>query len=245
MEDATPHGGYEGYDGDSWNWIASWHGGGWGGNWVYPHSGSYMHMTALVTNTWHQHYFQSATAVMRPNTGDVLYAYINLDSDSPPAEVMLQWFVTDENGYGSWEQRAYWGGNLIDWGSEATRHYMGPVPTAGSWLRLEVPASLVGLEGKIIQGMGFTLYGGRAAWDRAGKLAPDMDGDGLPDSWELQYFGNLNQTGTGDYDGDGVNNLQEYQYGTDPGNQDSDGDGVIDQPFRVFITRPIGSSPIP
>jgi hypothetical protein len=44
----------------------------------------------------------------------------------------------------------------------------------------------------------------------------DTDGDGLPDSWELQYFGNLSETDTGDPDGDGFGNLQEFLAGTDP-----------------------------
>jgi hypothetical protein len=44
----------------------------------------------------------------------------------------------------------------------------------------------------------------------------DSDADGLPDNWEIQYFGNLNQTATGDPDGDGINNLQEYQQGRNP-----------------------------
>jgi len=44
----------------------------------------------------------------------------------------------------------------------------------------------------------------------------DADGDGMPDAWELQYFGNLNQTANGDYDRDGVTNLQEFINGTDP-----------------------------
>lgn len=35
--------------------------------------------------------------------------------------------------------------------------------------RMEVPAKSVGLEGKTINSMAFTLYGGRATWDRAGK----------------------------------------------------------------------------
>jgi RHS repeat-associated protein len=46
---------------------------------------------------------------------------------------------------------------------------MGGLPAAGQWVRLEVPASLVGLEGKTLNGMAFTLYGGRATWDCAGK----------------------------------------------------------------------------
>jgi hypothetical protein len=36
-------------------------------------------------------------------------------------------------------------------------------------VRLEVPAALVGLEGRTLNGMAFTLFGGRATWDRAGK----------------------------------------------------------------------------
>jgi hypothetical protein len=44
----------------------------------------------------------------------------------------------------------------------------------------------------------------------------DTDGDCLPDSWEMQYFGNFSQSGAGDWDGDGISNLQEYQNGTNP-----------------------------
>jgi hypothetical protein len=44
----------------------------------------------------------------------------------------------------------------------------------------------------------------------------DSDGDGLPDDWELAYFGNLSQTGTSDFDGDRQNNLFECTAGLDP-----------------------------
>ncbi len=44
----------------------------------------------------------------------------------------------------------------------------------------------------------------------------DSDGDGLPDSWELLYFGDLSQGPNDDPDMDGRPNLQEYQDGTDP-----------------------------
>jgi hypothetical protein len=48
-------------------------------------------------------------------------------------------------------------------------------------------------------------------------VAPlDSDSDGLPDWWELQYFGNLNQSPTDDPDGDGVSNLQEFRQGRNP-----------------------------
>ena len=56
----------------------------------------------------------------------------------------------------------------------------------------------------------------------------DSDSDGMPDWWELQYFGNLARDGTGDWDGDGLIDLAEFEYGTDPTNPDTDGDGFTD-----------------
>jgi Bacterial TSP3 repeat len=44
----------------------------------------------------------------------------------------------------------------------------------------------------------------------------DTDHDGLPDDWEMFYFGNLDQGANDDPDGDGVSNLDEYLAGTDP-----------------------------
>jgi hypothetical protein len=56
----------------------------------------------------------------------------------------------------------------------------------------------------------------------------DSDGDGMPDWWEMQYFGNLDRDGNGDWDGDGLSDLEEYEHDTDPTNSDSDGDGFTD-----------------
>lgn len=55
-----------------------------------------------------------------------------------------------------------------------------------------------------------------------------VDWDSLPDDWEIQHFGNLDQTDNGDLDGDGLTNLGEYQYGTDPNDSDTDNDGAED-----------------
>src|ERR1700738_1723454 len=44
----------------------------------------------------------------------------------------------------------------------------------------------------------------------------DLNANGIDDRWEMQYFGNLNQTASGDFDGDGISNLQEFQNGTIP-----------------------------
>jgi hypothetical protein len=49
----------------------------------------------------------------------------------------------------------------------------------------------------------------------------DSRGCGMPDWWQLYYFGNLTQNATGDSDGDGVSNLQEFLDGTNPTNSAS------------------------
>jgi hypothetical protein len=135
--------------------------------------------TIPVGNGTIQHYFHSATEAMVPAQGDVLYTYVLLDPCNPPSEVMLQFSLDNGN---DWEHRAYWGEDLQGWGSNGTvsRHRMGPLPPTGEWVRLEVPATLVGLEGKQITGMAFVVNGGRLAnnslsgarawFDRAGRI---------------------------------------------------------------------------
>ncbi|RPI79749.1 MAG: hypothetical protein EHM45_01690 [Desulfobacteraceae bacterium] len=44
----------------------------------------------------------------------------------------------------------------------------------------------------------------------------DSDHDGMLDRWESLTFGNLSQTANGDYDGDGISNLDEYLLNTNP-----------------------------
>jgi hypothetical protein len=49
------------------------------------------------------------------------------------------------------------------------------------------------------------------------RMGIDSDGDGLPDNWERERAGNLTTlTGSGDNDGDGMTNAQEYLADTDP-----------------------------
>ena len=60
----------------------------------------------------------------------------------------------------------------------------------------------------------------------------DADNDGLPDVWELYYFGNLTDTPADDPDGDSQPNAYEFLHGTDPTvpnvSGDSDNDGLPD-----------------
>ncbi|HWQ92823.1 MAG TPA: hypothetical protein VN673_14195, partial [Clostridia bacterium] len=158
VNDALPAGAVTGAEGgDSWTWV---------GSNPAPHSGSKYHQSALAGGA-HQHYFHSASSTLPLESGDVLYAWVYLDPANPPSEIMLQW------NDGSWDHRAYWGANNLDYGANGapSRAYMGPLPAAGQWVELKVPAKTVGLEGKTVNGLAFAAFGGKVSWDTAGRLS--------------------------------------------------------------------------
>ena len=66
----------------------------------------------------------------------------------------------------------------------------------------------------------------------------DTDFDGMPDVWEQQFFGNLDNNGQGDTDGDGLSDREEYVNGTDPFDTDTDGDGDSDFEEVAFGSNP-------
>ncbi|MCC6235188.1 MAG: hypothetical protein IT580_21270 [Verrucomicrobiales bacterium] len=49
-----------------------------------------------------------------------------------------------------------------------------------------------------------------------GSAPEDQDGDGLDDSWERAWFGNLSRDGSADDDGDGATARDEFRAGTSP-----------------------------
>lgn len=156
VEDSLPAGAIPDGIGEGWNWI---------GSNPPPFSGALANQSNIVAGI-HQHFFYNATNTLTINPGDKLIAYVYIDPANLPSEIMLQW------NDGTWEHRAYWGSNnIVEWGVNGTnsRRFMGPLPPAGQWMRLEVPASLVGLEGRVLNGLAFSMFGGRATWDFAGK----------------------------------------------------------------------------
>ena len=167
VEDQLPEGAIPFDDGETWTWIRMK---------PEPLSGTRAHQSAAAAGM-HQHFFRGVKAPLFVSVGDRLFAHIYLDPARMPRQVMLQWH--DD----SWEHRAYWGENLIPWGLDNTvsRQYMGPLPPSGRWVRLEVPAAAVGVEGRIVDGMAFTLFDGTATWDCAGKRALQPVGTGEQD----------------------------------------------------------------
>ncbi|MFA7369057.1 MAG: hypothetical protein WC334_05365, partial [Kiritimatiellales bacterium] len=60
-------------------------------------------------------------------------------------------------------------------------------------------------------------------------LNADSDGDGMPDGWEVaNSLSPANANAAADLDGDGLNNLSEYQHGCRANDSDSDNDGISD-----------------
>jgi hypothetical protein len=79
----------------------------------------------------------------------------------------------------------------------------------------------------------------------------DSDGNGLPDAWEIQYFGQIGVDPNADPDGDHLTNLEEYRMGYDPtnahtggsvasdGDKDYDGDLLSNiAELRVYNSNP-------
>lgn len=75
----------------------------------------------------------------------------------------------------------------------------------------------------------------------------DSDGDGMPDEWEVANGLNPND-GTDaniDSDTDGLTNLEEFQYGTNPQVIDTDGDGFTDKEEIDAGTDPLDDTSFP
>ena len=66
----------------------------------------------------------------------------------------------------------------------------------------------------------------------------DSEPDGMPDLWEIDNFGHLNETGDGDFDLDGITNADEYLYGTDPKVYTP----PVSSPQKVSIASTVGTN---
>ena len=92
----------------------------------------------------------------------------------------------------------------------------------------------------------FLTNGSGSVTSASAALMLDADRDGLPDSWEQTHFGGLTQTTTGDFDNDGVSNLDEFFDNTNPASNTSalfrltiisDGGSVTAVPAKLTYTN--------
>ncbi len=85
-----------------------------------------------------------------------------------------------------------------------------------------------------VAGVGFDDPPDARTYDIGADERLDTDGDGLPDYWENKHYGDA----AGDPDTDGLDNLGEYEHGTDPDNPDTDDDGRTDGEEVTAGTNP-------
>jgi hypothetical protein len=180
------------------------------------------------------HWFQETPAGFEVGAEDKLFAYLYIPRGAEPQAVMLEW-----NDGTSWEHRAYWGADVIHRGQPGTPacQAMGPLPEAGRWVRLEVPADRVGLQGKVLRGMGFQMFGGQCFWGRTGALPPvltPVESFAMEPKGEGRWSGRFPLTGSGYYR---VELHNELGYANKP-MPEAHYASVPDNPPQVVLDRP-------
>ena len=81
---------------------------------------------------------------------------------------------------------------------------------------------------KVVVSSGCGAQYGLAELELHGSITADPNGNGMPDAWEMQYFGSVARSGADDYDTDNLNDINEYLVGANPTNMDTDGDDIPD-----------------
>jgi hypothetical protein len=115
-----------------------------------------------------QDFYEGGSTPLEVPANATFFVHVYLAPDNPPKEIMIQFHT------GGWQHRAYWGGNLIDWGKQGTgeRFHAGDLPKTGEWVRLEVPAASMNLkQGSKVTGYAFTIHDGSVYFDKMGLTA--------------------------------------------------------------------------
>lgn len=112
----------------------------------------------------------------------------------------------DEDGDGNPENDG-----LIPSGREGTnRFWLGPVPKPGKWVTLAVPAAVLGLEGRTVDGQSFAIYGegfgARVWWDKCELCEWE------PSPWHSTIYHNYGSATTPELDITGLRPGLYFQY---------------------------------
>jgi len=71
------------------------------------------------------------------------------------------------------------------------------------------------------------------------NILGDSDNDQMNDAWEINSFGGLTRDGTGDYDGNGITDLDEYLISVTVPNGDINNDGLVNIVDALLVTQHI------
>jgi hypothetical protein len=113
------------------------------------------------------------TEPIRPD--DRLFGYVFLDPERPPQAFVIEWATGDSpGGLAAWGEES----NVRVLMGETTASYRTSLPQPGEWVRLEVPANLIGLgrDEKPLTAITIHQLDGVAYWDRAGLARPENGG---------------------------------------------------------------------
>ena len=136
-----------------------------------PISGNQMSESSAQANAFAQHYFENSAEPIQLAEGEKIIAHVFLDPAQTPEMIMVQVHSPAD----LWEHRAYWGTNHGTWGEDGSpsRLRMGALPEPGTWTKLVIDPTLIGLPpGSIVDGIALSQYGGpdggRVFWDAIG-----------------------------------------------------------------------------
>jgi hypothetical protein len=184
----------------------------------------------------HAHWFFNTPLGFKVAEGECLFAYVYLVPEQKPDAIVLEW----HDGTG-WEHQAYWGddkskGKPNKW----VRQRIGPLPPAGRWVRLEVPAARVGLEGKSLVGMAFRLDGGQCFWSRAGAVPLEVQDLTPVKSFPMKAKGENQWSGRFPLHGSGLYRVElrnEHGYANKT-MKESKFLAIPDNPPQIVLERP-------
>jgi RHS repeat-associated protein len=109
--------------------------------------------------------FMWFTGITQPlSWGEDIVFYMLTNECVPPSKVLAQ-FITSDGG----QHTAAWGQ------ATPTQVLMGPMPSAGTWTRMAIEGSALGLEGKVITAAYFYAYNGEVWFDRLGDFGTGCD----------------------------------------------------------------------
>lgn len=131
-----------------WNWIDD------------PNVlGGRAHLTEVDGPPVHAVRFESPIEVMR---GENIIQYLWLDPENPPEQVVIQ--VYDDRY--SAAHRLSLGTDVLYFEDTAAYGFVlgGPLPGSGSWTRVRIPVTEIGMDGQSVAGLAFYAAGGSAAF---------------------------------------------------------------------------------
>jgi hypothetical protein len=115
-----------------------------------------------TSNGYHWVSVTNVYSTVTPTFGETLVFYALLDPCAPPTELTVQWNIDQQSPISG----MYWG---TPHGIENGYVYMGPLPSAGSWQRFEVPVTTVNAQGQLLRSIKYEWEDGNAYFDHIGK----------------------------------------------------------------------------